>query len=521
MTSLPPHAAGAQDEFRRIHDAVFHWAHRTPEAPALTDGPQTWSYANFASQVGRAEQFLRTQGVRPGDRVMLVGENGMALACFILAASRLNACAVLENARRAPFEVDRIRQHCLARRTIYLTGNSLDARRHAERAGAELTVLDGVGEVGCGPLDEAVMPDVVEDTARDVAVLIYTTGTTGEPKGVMLMHANLLFLARMMVQLRQMRASDRVYGVLPITHVMGLAAVFGGTLRAGAHLHIVPRFNVAECTAALEPLGITVMQGAPAMFAKIAEYARTHPVRPPALRFIAAGGAPIDATVKKDAEAVFGLTLHNGYGLSEGSGLCWTRLEQPREDDSVGPPLPGVELKVLDSRGGHVNAGEVGELWARGPQVMKGYYRNPEQTASVLREGGWFNTEDLARMDAEGNVFIVGRTKDLIISGGFNVYPLEVENALNSHPGIVHSAVIGRNAGASEEVIAFVEVASGHKPTHAEIHAFLAAQVSPYKRPREIYSMVQLPSSPNGKILKSRLKQMLQQGDMQGALRLQ
>jgi acyl-CoA synthetase (AMP-forming)/AMP-acid ligase II len=516
-----PQAQGA-DGWRRIHEAALQWARTTPDAPALTEGSRTWTYGALAAAVDRAAAFLADLGVRAGDRVMLVGENGAALAVFIFAASRLDACAVLENARRAPLEVERIRQHCDARRTVYLSGNSPDARAHAVRAGASFAHLDGLGELAHGALNEAAATDAVDGTERDVAVLIYTTGTTGEPKGVMLMHANLLFLGRMMVQLRQLRASDRIYGVLPITHVMGLAAVFGGSFRAGAHLHIVPRFQVAECAAALETLGITVMQGAPAMFAKVVEYAHSHPVRAPALRFIAAGGAPIDATVKADTEALFaGLTLHNGYGLTEGSGLCWTRLEEPRGDDGVGRALPGVELKVLNIDGRPVAAGEVGELWARGPQVMKGYYRDPQLTAKVLQPGGWFNTEDLARIDAAGNVFVVGRTKDLIISGGFNVYPLEVEIALNAHPAVVHSAVVGRPRGSSEDVIAFIEVAGGSRPTRAELHAFLAERVSPYKRPREIYAMAQLPSSPNGKVLKNRLKQMLQQGDVQDAMRLE
>lgn len=282
----PALAASADDEsgFRRIHDAAFHWAARTPDTPALTDGARTWSYQGFAALIEEAASFLRARGVRAGDRVMLVGENGVALACFILATSRIDACAVLENARRAPLEVERIRQHCEPRLVVYLTGNSPDARAHATRADAPFAEVGELGEVACGACDASTTPDPVDGSPRDVAVLIYTTGTTGEPKGVMLMHANLLFLAFMMVRLRNMKPSDRVYVVLPITHVMGLAPVFGGALRAGAHLHIVPRFDVVACTAALEPLGITVMQGAPAMFAKIAEHARTHRVHAPQLR---------------------------------------------------------------------------------------------------------------------------------------------------------------------------------------------------------------------------------------------
>jgi acyl-CoA synthetase (AMP-forming)/AMP-acid ligase II len=516
-----PQPADGGDGLRRIHEGALQWAITTPDAPALTEGTRTWSYAALAASVERAAAFLRGIGVRAGDRVMLVGENGAALAAFILAASRLDACAVLENARRAPLEVDRICSHCDPRRVVYLVGNSPDARAHALRAEASLSRLDDLGEVACGPLNDAAATDPVSGTERDLAVLIYTTGTTGEPKGVMLMHANLLFLGRMMVQLRRLHPADRVYGALPITHVMGLAAVFGGTFRAGAQLFIVPRFNVVDCAAALATHGITIMQGAPAMFAKLAEHARSHPVDAPRLRFIAAGGAPIDATVKADTEALFpGLTLHNGYGLTEGSGLCWTRLDDPRADDSVGRALPGVELKLLDAQGQPVPAGGVGELWARGPQVMKGYYRNPALTARVLRDGGWFNTEDLARIDADGNVFIVGRTKDLIISGGFNVYPLEVENALNAHPAVVHSAVVARAGASSEDVIAFVELVAAQRPALAELQAFLGERISPYKRPREIYAMAALPCSPNGKVLKNRLKQMLAQSDMPDATRL-
>lgn len=506
---------------RRIHEGALQWAHRTPDAPAITENGRTWSYAGLAAAVDQAAALLRELRVRAGDRVMLVGENGMALAALILAASRVDACAVLENARRAPLEVERIRAHCDARRTVYLTGTSAEARVHAERAGATFLAAGALGELAVGSLNESAVADTVNGTASDVAVLIYTTGTTGEPKGVMLMHANLLFLSEMMVRLRRMTPRDRVYGVLPITHVMGLAAVFGGTFRAGAHLFIVARFAAAECAAALERDGITMMQGAPAMFAKLAEHARTQPLRAPRLRFIAAGGAPLDETVKSGVESLLGLTLHNGYGLTEGSGLCWTRLEEPRTDCGVGRPLPGVELKVLDASGNPVAAGEVGELWARGPQLMKGYYRNPELTRRALLPGGWFNTEDLARIDETGNVSVVGRTKDLIIAGGFNVYPLEVENALNAHPAVVHSAVVGRSSGGGEEVIAFIELADSQPLGFAELQRFLAERISPYKRPREVYVMPALPSSPNGKLLKSRLKQKLQQRELQDATRLQ
>lgn len=515
----PPAWPGADETPARLYLAALAQARVRPEAAAISEDGRHWSFGELAQAVEEAAGLLRERGVRRGDRVMLIGENSLALAAFILAAGLVDACAVLENARRAPREVDAIREHCQPRLVVHLTQHSPDACGHAQRHGAAEATLPTVGPLALTPAASSE-PDAVAGSCDDVAVLIYTTGTTGTPKGVMLSHGNLLYLGGMMVRLRELTHHDRVYGVLPITHVMGLVAVFGATLRAGAHLHLVPRFVPAHCAAALAEGGITVLQGAPAMFSKLADHARQHPFRAPTLRFIGAGGAPIDATVKAETMALFGLTLHNGYGLTEGSGLCWTRLNQPRDDCSVGLPLPGVELRVLSLGGEAVAPGEVGELWARGPNVMKGYYRNPALTAQVMRPGGWFNTQDLARIAEDGHVFIEGRSKELIISGGFNVYPLEVEIALNAHPAVVQSAVVARQAGGNEEVIAFVEPAAGTTLSLAALQAFLAERLSPYKRPREVYLMPALPSSPNGKVLKGRLRDLAQHGAAEAAQRL-
>lgn len=251
------------------------------------------------------------------------------------------------------------------------------------------------------------------------------------------------------------------------------------------------------------------------MFAKLVQHMANRELHAPDMRFIAAGGAPVDPTVKQQVEQLFGLTLHNGYGLTEGSGICWTRIERARGDCSVGLPLPGVELRVIGQDGCDVKAGAVGELWARGPQIMKGYYRSPDLTAMVTMHGSWFNTQDLARIEADGHVFIEGRTKELIISSGFNVYPLEVENALNAHQDIVHSAVVGRSRNGNEEVVAFIELGTRTDLTRNELRAFLVDRISPYKRPCEIYVMQFLPTAPNGKVLKNRLKEFAQSGDLQ------
>ncbi|WP_316155113.1 class I adenylate-forming enzyme family protein [Cupriavidus sp. BIC8F] len=518
-TPLPQWPGQLDTPARFAHAALAHSA-KNPHRPAISARGKDWTYGELAAAVDAATAMLRDYGVRRGDRIMLVGENGLGLAAFILAAGLLDCCAVLENARRAQFEVNAIRAHAQPQLTLYFSEESSDAAEHGRRNDAAPVELPYIGAFMVKRELGDSTPDAIDGTSNDIAALIYTTGTTGTPKGVMLTHANLLYLGAMMIRLRKLDACDRIYGVLPITHVMGLVAVFGATLRAGAHVHLVARFSPAHCLHALETENISVLQGAPAMFSKLADQAHKRRVNAPALRFIAAGGAPIDPTVMADADALFGLPLHNGYGLTEGSGLCWTRLDAARTDCSVGLPLPGVEIRLLSPDGIPVADGEVGELWARGPNVMKGYYRNPALTAHIMRPGGWFNTQDLARVDQSGHVFIEGRTKDLIISSGFNVYPLEVENALNSHPGIVQSAVVPRNLGGNEEVIAFIERAEDFVLTAHELRQHLAERLSPYKRPREVYVVSQLPSSPNGKVLKHQLKGLAQTPDPEGVVRL-
>ncbi|HEY5292811.1 MAG TPA: fatty acid--CoA ligase family protein, partial [Burkholderiales bacterium] len=253
---------------------------------------------------------------------------------------------------------------------------------------------------------------------------------------------------------------------------------------------------------------ITAVQGAPAMFAKIAEYCKAEGIAGfEHVRFIGSGGAPIDPTIKSATEALFNRTLHNGYGLTEAASICWTRFEDENRDDSVGRPLPGVELSIRHADGQEVARGEIGELWARGPNLMRGYFRESELTGRVIDREGWFNTQDLARIGADGRVFIAGRTKDVIIRSGFKVYPLEVEAALNTHPGVLHVAVVGRVAQGNEEVVAYVELVKGAAVTVERLAEHAAQLLSPYKRPAEIVILPALPLAANGKVLKKQLLQ--------------
>jgi acyl-CoA synthetase (AMP-forming)/AMP-acid ligase II len=324
----------------------------------------------------------------------------------------------------------------------------------------------------------------------------------------MLSHENLLFVARESSKVRNLGPDDRVYAVLPISHILGLTGVLISSLLSGAQIHLTPRFDPVAALAAIRADGITMLLGTPTMYAMLAEYAARNklaPVRGSALRIISAAGAPLDMATKAATEKTFGLTLHNGYGITETSPtIALTRLEAPRTDCSVGRLIPGVEARVAGPDGRPVGPAEPGELFVRGPGVMKGYYKSPEETAEAVDGDGWFRTGDLARIE-DDYLFIVGRAKELIIRFGFNVYPAEIEGVLNAHPAVARSAVIGRPAEGGEEVLAFVQMAQGSTATVADIANYAARQLAPYKRPSTIFPIASMPASPTGKILKSEL----------------
>jgi long-chain acyl-CoA synthetase len=489
----------------RISAIARQRAASSPDAPALHEDGRFWTYAQLAAEVDAHAALLRQLGVRAGDRVMVVGENCVAQVALIFAAAELDAWIVNVNARLSGAEIASIRAHSGARRVLYTVAASPEARQHAATDGAEIH-----GALMAGPLNEACVPEPVDTGNEQVAALIYTTGTTGNPKGVMLTHRNLLFIAAVSSTLRGLTPQDRAYGVLPISHVYGLASVMLGTLYAGACLYLAPRFSAAAMLRAIGDDKLTILQGVPAMYARLLEL-NAAPLASK-LRFIYAGGSPLDPSLKRQVEQVFGLPLHNGYGMTESSPtISQTRLDAPRTDTSVGSAIPGVEVRIVDEAGLDMAPGEAGELWVRGPNVMKGYYREAALTAATMRAGGWLNTGDMARQDADGALFIVGRTKELIIRSGFNVYPLEVETVLNAHPGVAQSAVVGRTvAGGNEKVVAFVEADPQHAPDEQELRAYLAQRLSPYKCPSEIVIMAALPAAATGKILKGQLKALAQ-----------
>lgn len=496
----------------RISDVVKPWAERLPDHPALVEAGGSWSYRQLNAVIVETQTWLRGLGIRPGDRVVIVGENCRSFVAVLLAAASLDAWPVLVNARVSAREIDQVQEHSGARRVVYTVGASTHAADHAARNGATIEERESFGPIGVGPLNEKAEPEELgENIADRVAALIYTSGTTGLPKGVMLTHRNLLFMAAGSVGVRTVTPDDRVYGILPMSHAVGLSVVLLGSLFAGAALYLSSSFDPMSARVLVEKERLTLLFGTPAIFNQLLQYAKLRKISSlkfPSLRVITSSGAPLDPATKSGVEALFGMVLHNGYGLTECSPtIALTRPEAPRPDISVGPVFPGVEVRLVGTDRQPVPAGEVGEMQVRGPNMMKGYYRDPYETAAVIDADGWFNTRDLARLE-DGNLFIVGRTKDLIIRRGFNVYPAEVEAVLNGHPAVVRSAVVGRPVVGDEEVVAFVQLSPEISLTPAELADYATRHLAPYKRPSQILIVSAMPMTAAGKIAKAELKKI-------------
>jgi acyl-CoA synthetase (AMP-forming)/AMP-acid ligase II len=494
-----------EDSFR-IHHLVEESARAYPDAIALKDGSgHQVTYAEYKAAITKAAGLLLDRGVQPGDRVAIVAENCITTAVFIFAASSKGAYALPINARMTAAEIARVMAHATPRVTVFTTEASKEAAAHAATANAE-TQRTSFGSFAIAVTGTSA-PEQVADGPDETAVLLYTTGTTGDPKGVMLTHTNLRYAGRASTELRGMRQDDRIYGVLPLTHVFGLASMLMAASGIGATIQLEPRFRPDALYAALMDK-VTILPAVPQMHALLMQYARDQGLSRLGnsnLRYVSSGAAPLDPAWKRKAEAFYGLPLQNGYGMTESTaGVCGTRNSIGSPDISAGFPLPETEIR-LDTSVGADGDPDAGEILTRGPQVMKGYFRNPEETARAIDAEGWLRTGDLGKIDKAGNLHVVGRCKELIIRGGFNVYPPEVEAALNDHPDVIQSAVIGNSVNGDEEILAFVQCADPATLDREALVAFAAERLTGYKRPSRIILTTQLPAAPTGKILKHKL----------------
>ncbi len=486
----------------RVETFLADQVNTRPQAIALSDSiGTTWTFADLDSASEALADQLRSAGVQANDRVLVLSENCASAVAALFACWKMGAVAIPVNARQTESEVQRILAHATPAAVLMTTAVSKDAVAHAERMGAVETT-GAFGKIHMATL--TANPDV---DLRDVAVLLYTTGTTGDPKGVMLTHGNMRFGGLASANLRKMGPGDVIYGVLPLTHVFGLVSVVTAACYAGVSVQLESRFSAAALYDAVMN-GVTILPAVPQMHALVMQYTKEQGLTQlgsPSLRYVSSGGAPLDPAWKRKAEAFYGLPLQNGFGMTETSaGATATSSPLGSSDISVGPKTPGTEIRIDDQAVGGDGAG-VGEVLVRGPNVMKGYYLNPIETEKALDAEGWLHTGDLGKIDEHGHLHILGRSKELIIHGGFNVYPPEVEAALNDHPQVIQSAVVGRVKDGDEQVLAFVQIAEGDEIDSDALRRFVGERLAGYKRPSQIVAATSLPAAPTGKILKHKL----------------
>ena len=490
----------------RIHHLFDERVAQAPDHPFLFLTQGVMTLGQLAQQVDLLEAELRQAGVRVGDRVLVAAENCPEHVALVLACSRVGAWACGVNARVTASELAGFADKADARVLYFTVGVSEAARQHAAQHNTQASVLPGLQRAAVRPKATAQTGDLAEQ----VAAIIFTSGTTGQPKGVMLTHAGLLQFARVSAQSRQLGPSDRSYAYLPMTHIFGLGTVLMASLHAGSGLLMRSQFDPADVFDALAHQGMTQLQGPPAMFTRLLAWLDTQAIDHPAapdLRYVYTGAAPLDRSVKQAIEARFGKPMHHGYGLSEYAGaLTLCRLNEWRADTSAGYLVEGAELRIMSPQGQDLPAGETGEIWMRGVGLMPGYFRDPDITAKVIQPGGWYASGDLGRQDADGALQVVGRLKEMIIHSGFNVYPGEVEAVLLGWPGVQKAAVVGRKASdGNEDILAFIEAKPGVQLDLQALKAHAHEHLSPYKRPSVMALVPDMPMTLSGKVLKREL----------------
>jgi long-chain acyl-CoA synthetase len=335
-----------------------------------------------------------------------------------------------------------------------------------------------------------------------VAVLLYTSGTTGRPKGAALTHTGLRHNTEVnAVHVQRMTADDVVVGCLPLFHIFGQICTMSVTVRAGASLTLIPRFDPQAVLDAIARDRATIFEGVPTMYAALLQHPSEADVS--TLRMCVSGGASLPVEILHGFERRFGCMVLEGFGMSETSPVVtFNHPDRPRKAGSIGTPIKGVQVRLLDDKGEDVAPGEIRELAVRGPNVMKGYWNRPEETAATIPDG-WLRSGDLARQDEDGYLYIVDRKKDMIIRGGYNVYPREIEEVLHEHPAVALAAVVGvADAHLGEEIAAAVVLRPKAQATPDELKQFVKERVAAYKYPRQVWLVDTLPTGPSGKILK-------------------
>jgi len=472
------------------------------DRPALRMDDAVLTYDGFREAAAGVAAGLRARGVQPGDRVGMVLPNVLSFPVVFYGALIAGAAVVPMNPLLKAREVEYYLRDSGARLVV-----ALDA---VADAATEAAAAVGVDAVTVGPVDPGATldgsgsGDLEPREDQDAAVILYTSGTTGPPKGAELTHANLRGNARTTQEtLLEGTPEDVVMGCLPLFHVFGLTCALNAGVLAGSCLTLLPRFDGAKALEIIERDRVTVFEGVPTMFTAMLHSPDRDRHDVSSLRLCVSGGSAMPVEVMRGFEEAFGCIVLEGYGLSETSPVAsFNHPHAERRPGTIGTPIRGVEMRLVDDEGRDVATGDVGEIAIRGENVMKGYWNRPEETAKAIPDG-WFRTGDLARQDEDGYFAIVDRKKEMIIRGGYNVYPREIEEALYEHPAVAEAACVGTpHPDLGEEVVAAVALKPGTQADPAELQAWVKERVAAYKYPRHVWLVESLPKGPTGKILR-------------------
>lgn len=469
-------------------------------APALICQDKILTYGQVREEVTLWAAHLQSCGVRQGDKVGLFSKNCSEFVLAYLAIIKAGGVVVPFNFQLAAPEVAYIVQD--AGMKVMVTRQKLELEAALrERGYGELKQLDfeELRQPAARPYEAVAMDE------NDNCTVIYTSGTTGQPKGAMLSHRNLLANAAGFTQRVLMYPEDKTLCVLPMYHCFAWTVSVTGPLLHGGNIIIQENYTLAEALRLIQRYQITQFAGVPTMIQMFEKGAE--PQQLASLRFFICGGASLPQKLAKDFKKKFGKPVQEGYGLSEASPVCTVNPAAKIKVGSIGPQLPNVTVEIRDEADRKVPDGTVGELCARGDNVMLGYLNRPEETAVTLR-GGWLHTGDLAYQDEEGYIFIVDRLKDMIITGGENVYPREVEEALYHHPAVQENSVVGvPDKLRGQAVCAYVVLKEGQEATKPQLRRFLMERLAGYKVPKYFFFCEQLPKNGTGKVLKTALRE--------------
>ncbi|MFL6207131.1 MAG: AMP-binding protein [Acidimicrobiales bacterium] len=484
-------------------------------AVALISRGQATTYGDLRTQVAGLRGGLIGLGLEPGDRVGIVAANNWYFVISYLAALGAGLVAVPLNPLSP---VPEIQQELAAieARAVIAGPTAKAVIGMLDRTAIptlETVVASQLGEIaGAIPIDDLIAHEpapIVDRQPDDLAVLIFTSGTAGSPKAAMLTHGNLLSnLEQCQAHPgRQQGPDDVVLGVLPFFHIFGLNVVLGLSLVAGSAVLLVERFDPQSAIESIRAHGITVISGAPAMWSAWASLPGTRPGDLATVRVGTSGAAKLDPQVRRAIQERFGVAIMEGYGLTEASPVVTSGTGYEAPEGSIGVPLPGLEVRLVDAAGDDALVGDPGEIWVRGPNVFAGYWEDPEATSRTLTPDGWLRTGDVAVVDDDGFLFLVDRVKDLIIVSGFNVYPAEVEEVLRLHKDVAEAAVIGvPHPHSGEAVKAYVVTADGASVEEDELIQHCEAHLARYKCPQKVMFVAEIPQSATGKVLRQELR---------------